>query len=118
MTDMQRGEGLGIRWSDVDLKEATVTITNQRAIAGGRVVEGTPKTNAGNRTIKLDAKTAAVLKAWRTSQAAERVLMGAGWHPGDYVFPHPTGEPLWPQMVTSRFKVIAVALGQPEIGVH
>lgn len=118
VTGMRRGEALGLRWSDVDLEAKTVTVTNQRAIAGGRVVEGGPKTDAGARTTSLDARTVSALRTWKRDQNEERLLMGAGWAPGDYVFTHPTGEPLWPQTVTARFRKIAEALGFPTIGVH
>jgi integrase len=93
----RRGEALGLRWRDVDMLAQTMTITIQRTIAGGSIVEGEPKSAAGNRTVKLDARTASALKAWRTAQAEERLLMSAGWAPGEYVFTPPTGEPLWPQ---------------------
>jgi integrase len=118
VTGMRRGEVLGLRWADVDLERRTITVTNQRAIAGGRVVEGAPKTDAGARTTSLDAATVASLRAWKRDQNAERLLMGAGWAPGDYVFTHATGEPLWPQTVTAQFKRHAEALGLPTIGVH
>lgn len=117
-TGMRRGEVLGLRWGDVDLERSVVTITNQRTIAGGVVVEGEPKSTAGRRTISIDAATVATLRAWRRTQAAERLQMGAGWHPGDYVFTWPTGEPVWPQSVTSWFREHAAELGLPSIGVH
>jgi len=117
-TGMRRGEVLGLRWSDIDLDAKTVTVTNQRAVAGGTVTEGAPKTEAGARTTSLDTRTVAALKAWKKAQNAERLLMGAGWHAGDYVFTHGDGSPLWPQTVTAQFKRHAEALGLPTIGVH
>jgi integrase len=116
-TGMRRGEALGLRWREVDLEGGTVTITNQRTIAGGVIIEGEPKTSAGRRTISLDQGTLAALKSWRARQAEDRLLMGAGWT-GDYVFTWPTGEPLWPQTVTRWFHEHAEALGLPQIGVH
>ncbi len=117
-TGMRRGEVLGLRWGDVDLARAVVTITNQRTIAGGAVVEGEPKSSSGRRSISIDAATVTALRSWRRTQAAERLQMGAGWHPGDYVFTWPTGEPLWPQSVTAWFRDHARALELPNIGVH
>lgn len=117
-TGMRRGESLGLRWPDVDLEAGTMTITNQRTIAGGRVVEGEPKSAAGRRTIALDAGTLSALKAWRAGQSQERLVMGAGWATGDYVFTWPTGEPIWPQKVTAWFRQHAETLGLPQIGVH
>ncbi len=92
-TGMRRGEAVGLRWGDVNIEAGTVTITNQRTIAGGTVVEGEPKTAAGRRTISIDKGTLTALRSWRRRQAEERLLMGAGWR-GDYVFTWPTGEPI------------------------
>jgi integrase len=116
-TGMRRGEALGLRWADVDLERGVLTITNQRTIAGGVVVEGEPKSSAGRRSVSVDATTLAALKSWRRCQAAERLRMGGGWR-GDYVYTWPDGSPLWPQTVTRQFKAHAEALGFPVIGVH
>jgi integrase len=118
MTGCRRGEALGLRWADVDLEEATLTITNQRTIAGSHVVEGSPKTKAGARTVALDAGTVAALRAWRAQQASERLVMGAGWPDNGLVFTNPDGGGLWPQRVTARFRAIAAELELPPIGVH
>lgn len=118
MTGCRRGEALGLRWADVDVDEATVAITHQRTIAGSHVVEGSPKTKAGARTVALDAATVAALRAWRAQQSAERLFMGAGWPDTDLVFTHPDGGGLWPQNVTAKFRAIAQELELPLIGVH
>ncbi len=118
MTGCRRGEALGLRWADLNLDDAVVTFAWQRTIAGGRVVEGAPKTNAGNRSVSLDTDTVRMLRAWRAQQNAERLLMGAGWAHTDLVFTHPDGSGLWPQTVTAKFKAIAEAVGLSPIGVH
>lgn len=117
-TGCRRGEVLGLRWSEVDLEGGTATIIRQRTIAGGRVVEGAPKTAAGARTVALDPGTVRSLRAWRSQQAAERLLMGAGWAATGLVFTNPDGGGLWPQRVTARFRELAQGLGLPLIGVH
>ena len=118
LTGCRRGEALGLRWADVDLKAGTATLTNQRTIAGGSIVEGAPKTAAGARTVALDPATVEALRSWRVVQTAERLLLGASWPPGDLVFTHPDGNGLWPQTVTRQFKGVAKSLGLPLIGVH
>ncbi len=117
-TGMRRGEALGLRWSDVDVGRGVITSTNQRSIAGGQIVEGEPKSDAGRRSLTVDAGTLTALRTWRRQQAQERLLMGAGWHGGDYVFTWPDGSLPWPQRVTAWFKVHSSALGLPNIGVH
>jgi integrase len=118
-TGTRRGEALGLRWSDVDLDAGAVTIRRSRIVASGRVVEGAPKTKAGQRSIAIDAATVAVLRSWKSMQAAERLLMGAGWgNDVGVVFTRPDGTPLYPQTITASFKEISLDLGLPTIGVH
>jgi integrase len=117
-TGCRRGEALGLRWVDVDLDAGTATITQQRTIAGGVVVEGAPKTKAGARTIALDPGTVDALKARKAEQNEHRMLMGAGWPRHGLVFTHADGTGYWPQLVTARFKTVAERLDLPTIGVH
>jgi integrase len=118
VTGCRRGEALGLRWAEVDLDGGTATIVRQRTIAGGSVVEGAPKTGAGARTVALDAGTIGQLRSWRSAQAAERLLMGAGWANTGLVFTHADGRGLWPQTVTRRFGQLSETAGLPSIGVH
>jgi integrase len=118
VTGCRRGEAIGLRWRDVDLETSTVTITNQRTLAAGKVIEGAPKTRAGNRTVTVDADTVRGLRVWRKRQAEDRLTMGAGWPDSDFVFTHGDGRPLWPQTVTARFREVTDELGLPRIGVH
>jgi hypothetical protein len=50
------------------------------------VMIGTPKTAKGRRTITLDKGAVAALRDHRRGQAAERLLLGAGWTDNDLVF--------------------------------
>ena len=62
-TGMRRGELLGLKWSDVDLKNASLSVkrTLTRTDNGKRVTLGDPKTKKSRRTIRL------------TPQAVERL---------------------------------------------
>lgn len=117
-TGLRRGEALGLRWQDVDVDASTITVVRQRTIASGRLVEGPPKTRAGHRTVSIDAGTMAVLRTWRATQAAERLMMGAGWPDHDLVFTNADGTGLWPQTVTAAFRDVSERLGLQLIGVH
>jgi integrase len=119
MTGMRRGEVLGLRWSDVDLDDGSLRVVWQRTVAGGRAVEGRPKTASGERTVALDPATVASLRTWRKAQAAERLAVGPAWIDEDgHVFTWPDGDLLWPQSVTRWFREHCVALGLPTVGVH
>lgn len=67
-TGMRRGEVFALCWENVDLDRRTIrvcqSITYQRQIK-------TPKTQAGIRTLAIDATTASHLAVWKERQAAE-----------------------------------------------
>jgi integrase len=77
---LRRGEILGLRWRDMDLERERLTVVRIRTEAADIVVEGPPKTAAGERTIALDADTLATLRRWRTRQKEERLRAGPLWH--------------------------------------
>lgn len=59
---LRRGEVLGLRWREVDLERGNLTVARIRTEADGQVVEGPPKTAAGERTIALDGETVRALR--------------------------------------------------------
>jgi integrase len=55
LSGLRRGEIAGLKWSDIDLAAATLTIARNRVRAGtALVVEGDPKTLSSRRTLPLD----------------------------------------------------------------
>ena len=92
MSGLRRGEACGLRWSDVDLDEGTITIRQLLVIVsageGGHdaVMQQTTKSDAGRRRIDLDPKTVAILRAHRSRQAQVRLAVGARWTDTGLVF--------------------------------
>jgi integrase len=86
-TGMRRGEILGLRWSDIDLKAARLTVNQSLERLGGKTTFKPPKTAGSRRTITLPALTVEALSAHR----AEQARIGAGElvfsHGGDTVGP-------------------------------
>jgi integrase len=117
VTGCRRGEGLGLRWPDLDLDRGTVTFTNQRTSADGVIVEGPPKTRAGARTVRLDADTVSVLRAWRRRQLSELMIFGVRPE-HHYVFTTEKGDGYWPETIGSYFWHLATAAGLPPVGLH
>ena len=81
---LRRGEVLGLRWSDVNLVDGTITINKTRKIVERivdghttrKVVEGEPKTERGKRTLPLDAATSDALTSLQLRQREERDAAG------------------------------------------
>lgn len=61
-TGLRSSELRGLRWSDVDLKAASISVT-QRADKFGDI--GSPKSGAGHRTIPIGPKVVSELRAWK-----------------------------------------------------
>lgn len=95
---MRPEEVCGLRWAqDVDLDEESLTISNVRTLVwtsdGGQVVEKGPKTAAGQRTLPLPAPVTAAMRAFRATQAAERLAAGDAYETTGYVLVDELGQP-------------------------
>jgi integrase len=117
-TGARRGEVLGMRWADLDLDAATASIAQTLIAVHHEVQFGSPKTAKGSRVISLDPATVAALREHRKRQAAERLLVGAGWRDHDLVFCRVEGTPLHPERFSARFVDKARLLGLPRIRLH
>jgi len=118
-TGMRRGEILGLRWSDIDLEAASMTIRSTRIRYGKTTAESTPKTARGNRTIAMGPATVAVLRTWRKQQTADRLFMGGGWqNVGDHVATLPDGAPPNPEAFSNLFAGLVKRAGLPPIRLH
>lgn len=80
-TGVRRSDALGLRWSDVDLAAGTATIrqTVLRSAEGYRPQQD-QKTRQSARTIHLDRRTLAALRAHRLRQQPQSCLPIRGPH--------------------------------------
>ena len=118
-TGMRRGEALGLHWSDVDIEAGTITITRTLIVVNHEVQFGQPKTSAGARTIALDGRTVASLRAHRARRSAERLALGQGQRPREEtLFAELEGRWMHPEATSKRFDRRVKRYGLPHIGVH
>lgn len=110
MTGMRRGEVCGLRWRDIDLDTARLTVRQQLIVVrspgaeNGGLRFSEPKTSHGRRSIDLDPETVAVLKTRKRRQAEQRLLMGGEWQDRhDLVFTEEDGRPLDPESMAQVF---------------
>lgn len=114
---LRQGEALGLRWSDVDLRNGTLRVRKNRLRpkylhgCGGdcgrtpgyckqrvRKNEDTAntKSRAGRRVIGLPDELIRLLELHREEQERDRVCAAQEWRKTGYVFTSPVGEPLVP----------------------
>ena len=99
-TGIRAGELSGLRWSDVQDDRFTVRQTVRRnrdfsedAPTRTHLEFGTPKSNAGHRTIPLTTKMQELIQEHRRLQAATRLATGGEWNDNDLVFCTEIGTP-------------------------
>ena len=78
-TGMRRGELLGLRWRDVDLDAATITVRRSAGLIrtkdeGAVITEGPTKTGKP-RVVDLDLGTVAVLRAWKRDRGTLALVL-------------------------------------------
>jgi integrase len=85
-TGMRLGELLALRWDDVDLDDAAVTVCRSLGRGADGVHDKGPKSDAGRRTVEIDAPLVDLLRVHRKAQNERRLLLGAGWRDRALVF--------------------------------
>lgn len=55
-TGLRRGEILGLRWDDIDLRAKRLTVTRTILSVAYQITEGTPKTARGRRRLRSTSK--------------------------------------------------------------
>lgn len=102
VTGVRRGEALGLRWEDVDLKKGVISIRQQVQRIDGELKATEVKTDKSRRSINLSKSMVQELRAHKAAQTKER-LESAIWHDTGYVFTSNVGTPLDPRNMAKRF---------------
>jgi integrase len=117
MTGCRRGEALGLRWDDLDVEAATLTIRRALVPLGAEVIVSEPKTARGRRRIALDPLTIEALKCHAARQADDQSACDA-WNETGYIFTTIDGQPLDPHRVSKVFERHLRAAALPRIPLH
>ena len=113
---MRRSELLGLRWSDLNLAKARLSINRGLVAVGYELHETRGKTRNARRTIDLDPTTLDVLDGWRSLQAATYHASGID-DPG-IMFADPAGQPVHPHALSQAFDRIVRRADVPIICLH
>ena len=118
-TGLRRSELLGLRWYDIDLDLATLSVVQTlHQLKNGTYVFGKPKTKGSRRMIALSPSLAILLREHKAKQQFDRMLLGKPLSLTDLVFSHPDGSPLRPNTVSRAFERLARPLGFQGIRFH
>lgn len=116
LTGLRRGEVAALRWSDIDLDAATLTVHEQIVVVDGQDIIGPPKSASSRRTIALDKVTVKLLRGlWRYHR---HTLATTGRNRDGYVFVDTNGHRLRPDYLTRRLAALIAEAGLPPVRLH
>lgn len=117
-TGMRRGEVLGLRWKDVDLKENKISVTASLVYddEGFRFSEG--KTASSKRLISIDEELAGELKRYKAQQNQFKLALGEAYTDLDLVCAREDGKPIYARTLALKFDSIIKKASVPKIRLH
>jgi integrase len=101
-TGMRQGELLALRWQDVDVQNATISVGRTLTRNGGRVAIGEPKTKKSRRSIRLTPQAVKALGEHLKRQLRDIELLGDHYKDQGLVFTTNTGAPINPSNLRRR----------------
>lgn len=125
---LRRGEGLALRWADIDFSARTIklslTIQRMRGEADpqtgrrrGKLVAKEMKTDASEATVPAGAGLLEALRAHQREQLAAR-MRSAAWLDADLIFTTSVGTALEPRNVNRAWETVCKRAGVPGARIH
>ena len=105
-TGLRRGELLGLKWEDIDMKQGIIRVRRQVSRIDGKIVEAPLKTKNSYRAVTISPKAIEVLKQQKAKTNDQ------------YVFPSPNGDPISPDSVNNMLKRVLERAGIPKVRFH
>ncbi|RJF71493.1 site-specific integrase [Deinococcus cavernae] len=115
---LRRGEALGLRWQDVNLKTGEIRIEQQVKVEGNKAVIGSLKTVNSRRRLQASEDLLEVLQARQAYQRGEKALVGDAWKETGLVFTSSIGTMLHPRNVNRSISKVCAAAGLPNFSSH
>jgi integrase len=106
---LTRADVLGLRWSDVDLTEGVVRVSQGRVALDGSDHIDDPKSVARRRALPVEAMwpgTIDRLRTLRARQAADRLRAGAAYVDSVLVVVDAIGHPVRPEWYSDQFRTL------------
>jgi integrase len=116
---LRRGELLGLKWEDVDVRDRSLRIANTllKAVGGG-LEFGDPKTPKSRRQVHLADDAIELLEVHRERQRAERRRAAELWKEHGLVFATAVGTPVHPDNLKRVLQRVCRIAGVPVIRIH
>jgi integrase len=115
---LRRGEVLGLRWVDVDLDAAIITVRRSLQRLGGKLVLVEPKTKRSYRQVPLPRLCVDALREHRERQDKERADSPVWLDEWGLVFTTKHGTPIEPRNLLRHFYGLCERLGLPRLRFH
>lgn len=118
-TGMRQGELLSLKWADLDLDSARLTVNRSvRFITGQGAVESAPKTDSGRRSVLLTPSAVAILRRHKIRQTEQR-LQAVAWDDLDLIFANAIGRHIEATNLLRRsWRPLLERAGLPAIRFH
>jgi integrase len=118
-TGMRQGELLALRWQDVDMENAVVSVRRTLTRSGGRVAFGEPKTKRSRRAIRLTPQAVEALRSHLKRQLRDMEILGDRYQDQGLIFTTDTGAPINPSNLRQRsFAPLLKRAGLPHMRFH
>jgi integrase len=118
-TGMRQGELLALRWQDVDMESAVVSVRRTLTRSGGRVAFGEPKTKKSRRSIRLTPQAVEALRSHLERQLRDMEILGDRYQDLGLIFTTDTGGLINPSNLRQRsFAPLLKRAGLPHMRFH
>ena len=111
MLGLRPGELLGLEWSDIDFGSGTLTVCRSLKRENNKLLLGSTKTLASNRTVDMPSIVSSALRQHRVRQHRERLSAGAVWRDMDLVFSTEVGSLIDPSNLRRSFSQMTERAG-------
>jgi integrase len=119
ITGLRRGEVLGLRWDDIDFDNKVLRISRTvNYYPNYGFVEGKPKTESSERTIRLPQVIINMLVRHREQQQKRQIEVGSSWINPDLVFTSNKGNFILYGTLTRWFSKLVRDAGLPPMRFH
>ena len=115
---LRRGEGLALKWSDIDLENRSLRVSGSLQRINHRLVIVPTKTKKSARLLSIPKTLLERLREHRTRQLQERLHCGANWQDNDLLFCTNIGTPIEPRNIRRKLDALMKESGMRYFRLH